>query len=130
MPYDDSSFEDSSRNSLLELNSFLRSRDVSPVRHTLTTPWFKASDKTKRYYTRKAYQGVTAVLEEIAPCDADFLWQSVSSSTDMCKRFPDNATNSEDVDTILLDMLTNVTIPQLVGLQEDRLYPLWRTRSV
>jgi hypothetical protein len=105
-PDDDSSLEDSSGDSLLELNSFLRSRDVSPVRHTLITPWFNASDKTRRYYTRKAFQGVTAVLEEIAPCDADSLWQSVSSSTDMCQRFSHDVTNSEHMDTILLGALT------------------------
>ncbi|XP_031570335.1 uncharacterized protein LOC116304704, partial [Actinia tenebrosa] len=106
LPSDDSSWEESSGNPLQELNSFLRSRDVSPVRHTLTTPWSNASDRTKRYYTRKAYQGVTAVLEEIAPCDADFLWQSVSSSTALCQRFSDDVANFKDMDTILLDALT------------------------
>ena len=52
------------------------SRDVSPIRSQLQTPWEKASERTKRYYTRKAGQGVAAVLQDItdhvrqAPCSA------------------------------------------------------------
>ena len=50
-----------------KLNTFLASRDISPIRHTLSTSWDEASTRTQRYYTRKASQVVRACLEEIAP---------------------------------------------------------------
>ena len=37
------------------LNTYLVSRDVSP--------WEKTSGRTKRYYTRKASQGVAALVQ-------------------------------------------------------------------
>ena len=62
------------------LNSFLRSRDVSPIRYTLKTPWNDASGRTRRLHERKAKQAVSAVLGEIAPNDPDLLWESIMSS--------------------------------------------------
>ena len=55
------------------LNSFLRSRDVSPIWYTLKTPWNDASGRTRRLHERKAKQAVSAVFGEIAPNDPDLL---------------------------------------------------------
>ena len=60
-----------------KLNAFLRSRDVSPIRHSLTLPWDQASERTKRFHTRKAQHVVDACLKEIAPEDADMLFFSL-----------------------------------------------------
>lgn len=65
------------------LNSFLRSRVVSPIRYTLKTPWKEASGKTRPLHERKAKQTVSAVLGEIAPNDPDLLWESIMSSNKM-----------------------------------------------
>ena len=62
------------------LNSFLRSRDISPIRYTLKTPWNDASGRTRRLHEHKAKQAVSAVLSEIAPNDPDLLWESIMSS--------------------------------------------------
>ena len=62
------------------LNSFLRSRDISPIRYTLKTPWNDASGRTRRLHERKAKQAVSAVLGEIAPNDPALLWESIMSS--------------------------------------------------
>ena len=43
-----------------KLNKFLISRDVSPIRHSLETPWAEASEQTKRLYTRKVREVVNA----------------------------------------------------------------------
>ena len=70
----------SSRSSREELNTFLASRDISPIRSHLKMPWELASDRTQRYHTRKARQIVEAALEEIAPQDAENLWNSLVKS--------------------------------------------------
>ena len=44
------------------LNTYLVSRDLSPIRPQLTIPWETAGERTKRYYIRKDGQGVTAVV--------------------------------------------------------------------
>ena len=43
-----------------KLNKFLISRYLSPIRHSLETPWAEASERTKRLYTRKVGQVVNA----------------------------------------------------------------------
>ena len=58
-------------------NEFLASRDISPIRHSLGTPWEEASDRTKRFYTRKARQAVSACLNEIALDESEMLLTSV-----------------------------------------------------
>ena len=62
------------------LNKYLASRDISPVRSALLTPWDEASERTKRHYKGEAKQVVDATLEEIAPQDHDHLFRSVSQS--------------------------------------------------
>ena len=76
----DESFNVTPKNSLQEMNSFLHSRDVSPVRSPCRTSWSDTSDRTKRFYGRKAREGVTAVIEEIAPNDAGALWNYISDA--------------------------------------------------
>lgn len=63
-----------------KLNEFLASRDISPIRHSLGTPWGDASDRTKRFYTRKARQAVNACLSEIAPEESEMLFTSLIKS--------------------------------------------------
>ena len=62
------------------MNKYLVSRDLSPIRSVLRNPWESASERTKRYYIRKAGQGVTAVLQDIAPNVSAPLFKEVCSS--------------------------------------------------
>ena len=82
------------------LNSFLRSRDVSPIRYTLKTPWNDASGRTRRLHERKAKQAVSAVLGETAPNDPDLLWESIMNETG-------NHTCSSGLDKELMYTLAN-----------------------
>ena len=65
------------------LNTYLVSRDLSPIRSQLTIPWETAGKRTKRYYIRKVGQGVTAVVQDIAlnEHDASSLFQEACSSS-------------------------------------------------
>ena len=65
---------------LTKLNEFLDSRDVSPVRNTVTVPWDEASKRTRRRHLRKAQQAVGAVLEEVAPKQSEKLWHALVPS--------------------------------------------------
>ena len=86
------------------LNSFLRSRDVSPIRYTLKTPWNDATGRTRRLHERKAKQAVSAVLGEIAPNDPDLLWESIMSSK---QNETGNHTCSSGLDKELMYTLAN-----------------------
>ena len=63
------------------LNTYLVSRDLSSIRSQLTIPWETAGERTKRYYIRKVGQGVTAVVEDIAPNDSSSLFKEACSSS-------------------------------------------------
>ena len=65
---------------LAALNDYLKRRDVSPVCSQLRTSWVVASDRTKRYYTRKAGQAVAAMVRDISPCECGPLFHEVISS--------------------------------------------------
>lgn len=78
------------------LNAFLASRDVSPIRHSLVTSWDLASERTKRFHTRKAKQVVNACLEEIAPQDHQHLLEHVVNAHKAC----------DNIDSTLLEALT------------------------
>ena len=65
---------------LAALNDYLERRDVSPVRSQLRTSWIVASDRTKRYYTRKAGQAVAAMVSDISPRESGPLLHEVISS--------------------------------------------------
>ena len=62
-----------------KLNSFLATRDISPVRSSMKVAWNDASERTKRHYTRKARQVVFAALEEISPDSSDMLLDVLKS---------------------------------------------------
>ena len=82
-----------------KLNEFLRSKDVSPVRHPVTIPWEEASERTRRRHIRKAKQAVQAVLEEVAPNQPECLWQSIVESLSS-----DNQ-EGNNVDQVLMNAL-------------------------
>ena len=65
---------------LAALNDYLERRDVSRVRSQLRTSWVVASDRTKRYYTRKAGQAVAAMVRDISPSERGPLFHKVISS--------------------------------------------------
>ena len=62
------------------LNDYLRTREISPIRSRLQRPWEEASERTRRYYVRKAGQGLSIVLQAIAPIDSGSLFKAVYSS--------------------------------------------------
>ena len=80
-----------------KLNSFLASRDISPIRSTMVIPWDTAGDRTKRQYVRKAKQVVFATLEEIAPSIPEMLFEAVEESLKKEK--------ADDMDSALLEAL-------------------------
>ena len=63
-----------------KLNKFLISRDISPIRHSLETPWAEASENTKRLYTGKVRQVLNACLDEIVPGETETLLSSLVKS--------------------------------------------------
>lgn len=79
-----------------KLNEYLSSRDVSPIRSTLSTPWEILSDRTKRFYVRKAQQVAHVCLEEIAPGESAKLFSHLQ------KKFE----SSSDIDIPLLEALS------------------------
>ncbi|KAL9976749.1 hypothetical protein ACROYT_G014078 [Oculina patagonica] len=90
---------------LTKLNKFSESRDVSPVRHTVTIPWNEASERTRRRHLRKAQQAVGADLDEVAPNQPGELWHSLVPSFN--KQFSsDSESEDEDVDNVLMNVLT------------------------
>ena len=92
--------------SLEHLNTFLESRDISPVRYTLRTPWNEASDRTKRQHVRKARQAVSAVISEVAPEEPGQLWQALSTSQVAQRLFtPDTESDPGTTDVTLLEAL-------------------------
>ena len=90
MPPESGSLEDSfdqfvqqnqMENSRSALNKFLVTRDISPVRSSLTTPWNDASERTRRYYIKKASEAVAASLEVMAPGESvEMLWSTLVNS--------------------------------------------------
>ena len=91
---------------LENLNKYLVSRDVSPVRSQLHTPWEMASERTKRYYTRKAGQGVAAVVNDIAPKESGSLYRTLCSSAVLRKHFSsDEDSDADTVDETLMKAL-------------------------
>ena len=85
------------------LNTFLETRDISPVRFPLTTQWEEASERTRRRHLRKANQAVDAVLEEVVPNQSGQLWKSLVAS----KSSDENPSGNErePVDEVLMEAL-------------------------
>ena len=105
------------------------SRDVSPIWSQLQTPWEKASERTKRYYTRKAGQGVAAVLQDITSREAVPLFRALCSS-DVVRRQISSDEDSDDntVDVTLMEALAECyhasgtweTRHQLLSIMADK----------
>ena len=94
--------------SLDHLNTFLESREVSPIRYTLRTSWNETSDRAKRQHVRKARQAVSAVLSEVAPEDRGQLWHALSKSQVMQRWFSaDTESDTGSTDETLLDTLAS-----------------------
>ena len=102
--YQPSESSEQSTSSRKKLNEFLACRDVSPIRYHLTKPWNSAADRTQRYHTRKARQVVTAALEEIAPQDAEHLWNSLVASKSV-KQWQSTSEEEDPLDVTLTDAL-------------------------
>ena len=88
------------------LNTYLVSRDVSPVRSQLQTSWEKASGRTKRYYTRKAGQAATAVVQDIAPHETGPLFRALCSSDTLRRQLSsDEDSDADTIDVTLMEAL-------------------------
>ena len=85
------------------LNNYLISRDVSPIRSQLDTTWEEASERTKRYYTRKAGHGVSAVVQDIAPNETGALYKALCSSTFVNRLSSDEDSDANSVDETLME---------------------------
>lgn len=89
------------------LNTYLVSRDVSPIRSQLQTSWEEASGRTKRYYTRKAKQGVAAVVQDITPHETGPLFRALCSSDELRRQLSSDEDSDEDtVDVTLMVALS------------------------
>ena len=63
-----------------KLNVYLESRDASPIRHSLSTPWHEASERTKRHYLNKGWRVITTCLEELTPGQSERVLDSLAKS--------------------------------------------------
>ena len=76
------------------------------MRSQLHTPWEMASERTKRYYTRKAGQGVVVVVNDIAPKESGSLYRTLCSSAVLHKHFSsDEDSDADTVDETLMKAL-------------------------
>ena len=93
-------------NSRTALNNFLVARDVSLVRSSLKTPWNDASERTRRYYIKKAGETVAASLEVMAPGEsAEMLWSTLVNSKAIHKHFACASVEQDNIDSALLESL-------------------------
>ena len=88
-----------------DLNEYLHSRDASPICSSLSTPWEIVSERTKRYYVRKASQSVTAIMEDIAQKSPAQLFQAMSSWPAVQQGLSSDGKTEVAVDVTLMDAL-------------------------
>ena len=81
---------------LAALNDYLERRDLSPIRSQLRTSWVVASDRTKRYYTRKAGQAVAAMVKDISPRESGPLLHEVISSDALRHQLSSSEDSTDD----------------------------------
>ena len=107
--FSDVSFDDlqvSQNRPLDALNTYFVSRDVSPVRSQLQTSWEKTSGRTKRYYTRKASQGVAALVQGMTPHETGPLFRALCSSDALRHQLCDKGDSDEgNMDVTLMEAL-------------------------
>ena len=111
------------------LNEYLHSRDASPIRSRLNTPWEIASERTRRYYIRKAGQGVTAIMGDIAPNSPAQLFQATCSSQAIQRTLSSDEETETTVDETMLEALADCyhaagsweTRRQILSIMADKL---------
>ena len=110
------------------LNEYLDSRDASPFGSRLNTLWEIASERTRRYYIRKAGQGVTAITEDIAPNSPAQLFQATCSLQAIQRTLSSDEETETTVDETMLEALADCyhaagsweTVPQILSIMADR----------
>lgn len=107
------------------LNEYLNSRDASPIRSRLNTAWDIVSDRTKRYYIRKAGQGVSAITEDIAPNSPAQLFQAMCSSQAIQRTLSSDEETETTVDETLLGLLLIATTLLEVGRRAAKFCRSW-----
>ena len=111
------------------LNEYLHSRDASPIRSRLNTLWEIASERTRRYYIRKAGQGVTTIMEDIAPNSPAQLFQATCSSQAIQRTLSSDEETETTVDETMLEALADCyhaagsweTRRQILSIMADKL---------
>lgn len=88
-------------NSRTTLNRFLVVHDVSPICSTLKTPWNDASERTRRYYIKKASETDPASLEVMAK----MLWSTFVNAKAIHKHFACASVEQDNSDSGLLESL-------------------------
>ena len=90
------------------LNDYLRTRGISPIRSRLQRPWEETSKRTRRYYVRKVGQGLSTLLQHIAPSDSGSLFKAVYSSGVIQRTLQCNGedTTSSSVNETMMSALT------------------------
>lgn len=84
----------------------MSSRDISPIRSKLQTLWEQTSERTKRYYIRKAGQAVAAIVRDIAPNETGPLFSALCSSNVLRKQLSsDDDSDGDGVDETLMQSL-------------------------
>ena len=120
--FSDVSFDDvqvSWNRPLDALNTYLVSRDVSPIRSQLQTSWETTSGRTKRYYTRKASQGVAALVQDMTPHETGPLFRALCSSDVLRRQLSDEEDSDQDnMDVTLMEALAECY--QAAGRWETR----------
>ena len=113
------------------LNDYLRTREISPIRSWPQQPWEEASERTRRYYVRKAGQGLSTLLLGIAPSDSGSLFKAVYSSGVIQRTLQCNGeeATSSSVDETMMRALVEryraadswVTRRQILSIMADKL---------
>lgn len=108
------------RSSREKVNLFLASRDISPIRHVMVTPWEEAAERTKRFHKCKARQVIFAALEEIVPNSVEMLLDCLQSSDE----------DAGDIDLRCWGSLSNAIRTQGTGVRAGSYCRLWLILSI
>ena len=113
------------------LNDYLRARGISPTRSRLQRPWEEASKRTRRYNVRKAGQGLSTLVQDIAPSDSGSLFKAVYSSGAIQRTLQCNGeeVTSSSVDETMMNALAECyraadsweTRRQILAIMADKL---------
>ena len=113
------------------MNDYLRTRGISPIRCRLQRPWEEAGKRTGRYYVRKAGQGLSALLQDIALSYSGSLFKAVYSFGAIQRTLQCNGgeVTSSSVDETMMNALAKCyqaadswkTRPQILSVMADKL---------